>query len=260
MRVARIEVDGAQVHGIVEGKTIHLTEGGLFDDGARTGKTLALADAKFLIPLEPKTFYAAGLNYAEHVIEVAKANGREPNIPTEAHIGYRANNALIAHNAAIVKPRDAGEEFQYEAELVVVIGKQAKNLTEAEALDCVFGYTIGNDVSERHWQRADRTLWRAKNTDTFAPMGPWIETEVDLESLVTTVRLNEREVITFPTNSMIFGVAHYLSEMSKYFTLYPGDMVWMGTEGRAENMKPGDVCEIDISSIGTLRNLIIAEA
>ena len=260
MRVARIEVDGAQVHGIVEDKTIHLIEGGLFDDGARTGKTLALADAKILIPLEPKTFYAAGLNYAEHVIEVAKANGQEPNIPSEAHIGYRANNALIAHDAAIVKPCDAGEEFQYEAELVAVIGKQAKNLTEAEALDCVFGYTIGNDVSERHWQRADRTLWRAKNTDTFAPMGPWIETEVDLESLVTTVRLNDREVITFLTNSMIFGVAHYLSEMSKYFTLYPGDMVWMGTEGRAENMKPGDVCEIDISGIGTLRNPIIAEA
>jgi 2-keto-4-pentenoate hydratase/2-oxohepta-3-ene-1,7-dioic acid hydratase in catechol pathway len=260
MRVARIEVDGAPVHGIVEGDVIHLVEGGLFDGGARTGKTVSVSDAKLLIPLEPKTFFAAGLNYAEHVIEVAKANGREPNIPTEAHIGYRANNALIAHGEAIVKPKDAGEEFQYEAELVAIIGKQAKNLTEAEALGCIFGYTIGNDVSERHWQRADRTLWRAKNTDTFAPMGPWVETDVDLKSLVTTVRLNGREVIAFPTNSMIFGVAHYISEMSKYFTLYPGDMVWMGTEGRAENMAPGDVCEIEISGIGTLSNPIVAEA
>jgi 2-keto-4-pentenoate hydratase/2-oxohepta-3-ene-1,7-dioic acid hydratase in catechol pathway len=259
MRVARIEVEGQPVHGLVESDRIHLVEGGLFDNGVRTGKSVPLADAKFLIPLEPKTFYAAGLNYAEHVIEVAKANGKEPNIPTEAHIGYRANNALIAHGEAIVKPTDAGEEFQYEAELVVIIGKQARNLSEAEALDCVFGYTIGNDVSERGWQRADRTLWRAKNTDTFAPMGPWIETDIDLESLTTAVRLNGQEVISFETNSMIFGVAHYISAMSRYFTLYPGDMVWMGTEGRAENMKPGDVCDIEISGIGTLSNPITAE-
>jgi 2-keto-4-pentenoate hydratase/2-oxohepta-3-ene-1,7-dioic acid hydratase in catechol pathway len=259
MRVARIEVDGNPVHGIVEGDQVHLVEGGLFDLGARTGRSIAVAGARFLIPLEPRTFYAAGLNYAQHVIEVAKANNREPNIPAEAHIGYRANNALIAHNEAIVKPRDASDEFQYEAELAAIIGKQVKNISEPEALDCVFGYTIGNDVSERVWQRADRTLWRAKNTDTFAPMGPWIETEVDLESLVTTVRLNGREVITFPTNSMIFGVAHYISAMSKYFTLYPGDMVWMGTEGHAENMKPGDVCEIEINGIGVLSNPVTAE-
>ena len=258
-RIARIEVNGRPVHGVVEAETIHVIEGGLFDLGPRTGQTVALADARFLIPLEPKTFYAAGLNYAQHVIEVAKANNREPNIPQEANIGYRANNALIPHNAAIVKPKDASEEFQYEAELVAIIGKQVKNISEAEALDCVLGYTIGNDVSERVWQRADRTLWRAKNTDTFAPMGPWIETDVDLDGLETTVRLNGREVIRFPTNSMIFGVAHYISEMSRYFTLYPGDMVWMGTEGHAENMKPGDVCEIEISGIGVLSNPVVAE-
>lgn len=260
MRIARIDVDGQAVHGIVEDQIIHIVEGGLFDGGPRTGRTIAVDAARFLVPLEPKTFYAAGLNYAEHVIEVAKANNREPNIPTEAHIGYRANNALIGHNAAIVKPKDSSEEFQYEAELVAIIGKQVKNISEADALDCVFGYTIGNDVSERVWQRADRTLWRAKNTDTFAPIGPWIETDVDLDNLETTVRLNGREVIRFATNSMIFGVAHYISEMSKYFTLYPGDMVWMGTEGRAENMKPGDICEIEIDGIGVLRNPVVAEA
>ena len=264
MRWARVEVNGEAVHGIVEADKIALVEGGLFDGGvgaigARTGQTVALADAKFLIPLEPKTFYAAGLNYAEHVIAVAKANNREPNIPTDAHIGYRANNALIAHNQSIIKPSDASDEFQYEAELVAIIGKQAKNLSEADALDCVFGYTIGNDVSERAWQRADRTLWRAKNTDTFAPMGPWIETDVDLDSLSTIVRLNGRKVISFETNNMIFGVAQYISAMSRYFTLYPGDMVWMGTEGHAENMKPGDICEIEITGIGTLSNPIIAQ-
>ena len=89
----------------------------------------------------------------------------------------------------MVIPPDASK-VQYEGELVVVIGKRAKHLSEAEALSCVLGYTIGNDVSERIWQKSDRTLWRAKNTDTFKPMGPWIETDVDLDALETSVRVN----------------------------------------------------------------------
>jgi 2-keto-4-pentenoate hydratase/2-oxohepta-3-ene-1,7-dioic acid hydratase in catechol pathway len=105
---------------------------------------------------------------------MAKKRGEEPNIPPNADIGYRANNALIAHNENIVIPHDAGELVQYEAELVAVIGTKAKYLSESEALSCVLGWTIGNDMSERTWQRGDRTLWRAKNTDTFKPMGPWI--------------------------------------------------------------------------------------
>jgi len=260
MRWARIEVDGVPRVGIVEADRVELVEGGIFDGGARTGETVTLDQARFLVPLEPKTFYAAGLNYAEHVMEQARANNREPNLPPKPDIGYRANNALIAHGEAIVKPKDSTDEFQYEAELVAVIGKEAKHLSEERALDCVFGYTIGNDVSERTWQRGDRTLWRAKNTDTFKPMGPWIETEVDLESLETIVRLSGREVIRFPTNNMIFGVARYISAMSQYVTLHPGDMIWMGTEGHSENMKPGDTCEIEIPGIGTLSNPIVAES
>lgn len=259
MKWARIEVGGAVHHGIVEGETIALVEGGLFDGGKRTGQSVALADAKLLVPLEPKTFYAAGLNYAEHVREQAAANGREPNIPADPHIGYRANNALIAHGDAIIKPSDSTDEFQYEGELVAIIGREARNVTEAEALHYVFGYTIGNDVSERTWQRADRTMWRAKNSDTFKPMGPWIETDVDLDSLTTVVRMNGEEVISFPTNTMIFGVARFISAMSRYLTLVPGDMIWMGTEGHSRNMRPGDVCEVEISAIGTLRNPIVAE-
>ena len=102
------------------------------------------------------------------------------------------------------------------------------------------------------------TLWRAKNSDTFKPMGPWIETDVDLEKLQTNVRLNGRVVSDFPTNNMIFGVAHYISAMTRYLTLYPGDMIWMGTDGATENMKPGDVVEVEISGIGTLRNPVVA--
>ena len=100
-------------------------------------------------------------------------------------------------------------------------------------------------------------MWRAKNTDTFKPMGPWIETELDLDSLVTTVRINKAETISFPTNNMIFGVARFISAMSKYLTLIPGDMIWMGTEGHSVNMKPGDLCEIEINKIGILRNPVV---
>jgi 2-keto-4-pentenoate hydratase/2-oxohepta-3-ene-1,7-dioic acid hydratase in catechol pathway len=214
---------------------------------------------KLLIPFEPKTFYAAGINYEVHVREAAKLLGREPKLPDKADIGYRANNALIAHNEAIVKPKDSGERFQYEGELVVIIGREAKHLTEENALSCVLGYTIGNDVSERDWQSVDRTMWRAKNTDTFKPMGPWIETDVELSKLRTQVRLNGEVVSEFPTNNMLFGIEHYISVMTRYLTLIPGDMIWMGTDGATQNMKPGDVCEIDIEGIGVLSNPIVAE-
>lgn len=257
MKWARIEIGNKSSYGIVEGNQIALVKDGIFDPINLTGQKVKIEDAKFLTPIEPKTFYAAGLNYSEHVIEQALANNQEPNIPKEPHIGYRANNALIAHNQPIIKPSDSSEEFQYEGELVAIIGKTTKNVSEQDALNYVFGYTIGNDVSERKWQRDDRTMWRAKNTDTFKPMGPWIETELDLNRLVTTVRINKVETISFPTNNMIFGVACFISAMSKYLTLVPGDMIWMGTEGHSVNMKPGDICEIEINKIGTLSNPIV---
>jgi 2-keto-4-pentenoate hydratase/2-oxohepta-3-ene-1,7-dioic acid hydratase in catechol pathway len=148
---------------------------------------------------------------------------------------------------------------QYEGELVAVIGRKCKNLTRDNALSAVLGFTIGNDVSERSWQKADRTMWRSKNTDTFKPMGPWIETDVKLEDLVTTIRLNGEQLIEFPTNHMIFGVVDYLVAMTRCLTLYPGDVVWMGTEGATANMKHGDRIEVAISGIGTLTNPVVRE-
>ena len=259
MRWARVEHEDTVSYAIVEGDRVEVVDGDPFGGSERTGTVVSLDQVQLLVPVVPKTFYAAGLNYVDHITEQAKIAGREPNIPEKPDIGYRANNALIAHGEAIVIPKDATELVQYEGELVAVIGKQAKNLSEEDALSCVLGYTIGNDVSEWTWQRTDRTLWRAKNTDTFKPMGPWIETEVDLDALRTTIRLNDEEVISFDTNDMLFGVATYISAMSQYLTLFPGDVVWMGTEGAAKNMKPGDIVEVEISGIGTLRNPIVAE-
>jgi 2-keto-4-pentenoate hydratase/2-oxohepta-3-ene-1,7-dioic acid hydratase in catechol pathway len=260
MRWARFDQNGTPTYCIIEGDTLIPVRGSPFATWERTADRRRLADVKLLIPFQPVMFYACGMNYAEHVREVAAKLGREPNLPAQPDIGYRANNALIAQDEPIVIPRDATDKVQYEGELVVVIGRKCKHLTPEDALSAVFGYTIGNDVSERTWQRSDRTLWRAKNTDTFKPMGPWIETNVDLESLVTKVRLNGKQLIAFNTNHMIFGVVDFLVAMTKYLTLYPGDMVWMGTEGATQDMKHGDVCEIEISGIGTLRNPVVREA
>ena len=120
-------------------------------------------------------------------------------------------------------------------------------------------YTIGNDMSERTWQRNDRTLWRAKNTDTFKPMGPWIVTDLNPDELIVTITLNGKQVYQYPIAGAIFGVRHFLSRMSQYLTLYPGDVVWMGTDGSSENLQDGDVVEIGIAEIGVLRNPVVRE-
>jgi 2-keto-4-pentenoate hydratase/2-oxohepta-3-ene-1,7-dioic acid hydratase in catechol pathway len=260
MRWLRFDANGREAYGIVEGETVVEVTGDPFAGYERTQERHALAAIRYLVPVVPRNFYAAGLNYAEHAIAAANKRGEVPKLPEAADIGYRANNALLPHGGTIVVPKDAGELVQYEAELVAVIGKKAKHLSEAEALSCVLGYTIGNDMSERSWQRGDRTLWRAKNTDTFKPMGPWIETEFDLDGATTIVRVNGSETDRFRTNSMLFGVATFISRMSQYLTLHPGDVVWMGTEGSPKNLKHGDICEIEITGIGTLRNPLVKEA
>ena len=259
MRWVRYESNGHAVYGIVEGDRVQPVTGDPFGDHQRSGAAVSLDSIKLLAPVIPRTFYAAGINYEAHVREAAALLDTEPNLPEKPDIGYRANNAIIAHGEPIVVPADATERVHYEGELVVVIGKQAKDLSEADALSCVLGYTVGNDVSERTWQASDRTMWRAKNTDTFKPMGPWIETDADLDSMQTTVSLNGEVQIRFPTNDMVFGVETYISAMSRYLTLYPGDVIWMGTDGSSKNLKDGDVVEIDISGVGTLTNPIVRE-
>lgn len=262
MRWIRYTAPGsnAPAFGILEGDRITEFEGTPFTDHKRTTRTMALSDVKTEIPFEPKTFYAVGFNYTDHIMKVAARTGQSPNIPTQPDVGYRTNQALIANNETVIIPRDATDAVQYEGELVVVIGKTAKHLSEADALSCVLGYTIGNDVSERTWQKSDRTLWRAKNTDTWKPMGPWIETDVDLDELETIVRVNGEENIRFRTNAMLFGVERYISTITRYVTLYPGDMIWMGTDGSSPNLKSGDVVDIEITGIGTLSNPFKKEA
>jgi 2-keto-4-pentenoate hydratase/2-oxohepta-3-ene-1,7-dioic acid hydratase in catechol pathway len=259
MRFAKITANGKTTWGLVEGDRVTEISGEPFGSFDKTSTKHDLKNVKIELPLVPRTFYCAGLNYAKHVREAANRRGEIPNIPDRAEIGYRAQSALIGHDEDVIIPADATGKIHYEGELVAVIGKKAKYLSEKDALSCVFGYTIGNDVSERTWQKMDRGLWRAKNADTFKPMGPWIETDVDLDSMETTVRLNGELSNHFKTNDMVFSIQQFIAEMTKYFTLWPGDVIWMGTDGSSPDIKAGDVVEVDITGIGTLRNKFVAE-
>lgn len=257
MRWIRFSLNGRTAYGILEGDRICEVAGNPFSGYEPTARRHNLSDAKLEVPVLPPTFYCVGLNYAAHIREAAAKLGIAADLPKQPDVGYRAVNALVAHDEPVIIPTDA-RKVQYEGELAVVIGKRTKNVSEADALSCVLGYTIGNDVSERIWQKSDRTLWRSKNTDTFKPMGPWIETDVALDDLETTVRVNGTATTRFRTNDMLFGVATYISTMSRYLTLHPGDILWMGTDGTSPDLKAGDTVEIEISGIGVLRNPFIA--
>src|ERR1043166_3616877 len=254
----RFSHGGETSYGLVEAETVVKVDGLPWGRHTVSSLILPLKSVKLELPVIPGTLFSVGVTSRDHVGRMAARRGPKPSSPPRPDIGYRANNALIAHGENIVKPRDATEQFQYEGELVAVFGKRCRNVSKEEALSCVFGWTIGNDVSERTWQANDRTLWRAKNCDPLKPMGPWIATGADLDAMVTTIRLNGRVTETFKTNNMIFDASTYIAEVSKYCTIEPGDVMWMGTDGIPENMKPGDVCEIEISGIGVLSNKVVA--
>jgi 2-keto-4-pentenoate hydratase/2-oxohepta-3-ene-1,7-dioic acid hydratase in catechol pathway len=229
MKWCRFQSGRNVAYGIIDGTTVTEVTGSPFESYSKTASTSMLSRVKLLVPVIPPTFYAAGVNYREHVTEMAHRRGVKPEFPPNADVGYRANNALVATDEPIVIPKDAGDLVQYEGELVAVIGKRCKKVSETEALDYVFGYTLGNDVSERTWQRNDRTFWRGKN------------------------------MFTYTVKDAIFGVRQFISRMSQYLTLYPGDVLWMGTDGATENMKDGDVVEVEVPEIGILRNPVVRE-
>ena len=259
MRWIRFSAGDHTAYGIVENDRIAEVTGDPFDGYERTGTEHVLANVRVEMPVIPPTFYCVGLNYADHIRVAAQKLGIKADMPERPDVGYRAVNALIGHDADVIIPKDATEKVQYEGELAVIIGKRARNVSQSEALSYVLGYTIGNDVSERAWQKSDRTLWRAKNSDTFKPMGPWIETDVDLDSLETRVRVNGEETTRFKTNAMIHGVAEYISTISRYITLEPRDILWMGTDGFSPDLKHGDLVEVEITGIGVLRNRFMRE-
>jgi len=258
MKFGRFEQQGRIFFGIVEGDQVVELDGSIFGEYKATSKKHALASLRTLIPCVPPTFYCAGLNYAAHVEWANKRKGTNTKLPAKADVGYRANNALIASGETIVIPADSPGPVQFEGELVAVIGKPARNLSEKDALSCVLGYTLGNDLSERAWQAQDRTLWRAKNCDTFKPMGPFIATGLDPMKLTVTIKVNGAVAAEYGTDKMLFSAQHYIAQITKYMTLQPGDVIWLGTDGATEpDLKDGDVVEIIQRDIGVLRNPIV---
>jgi len=256
----RFNKDGWPTYGIVEGDSVFDIEGDPFRGYERTSVKYKLSDVKLLVPVNPPTFYAIGSNYRNHVIERSKVKGfKEPKFYDRPRVGYRANSALIPSGANIVKPKDSGPRFEYEGELVAVVGKTMRNVSPDEATKGIFGWTIGNDITERDWQKNDPTNLRGKNADTFKPMGPFIATGIDPKDMTTNVRLNGKTLHTFATGNMLFSAGEVLSDISKTNTLSPGDVVWLGTDELPQSLTPGDLIEIEISGIGTLSNRVVAE-
>jgi 2-keto-4-pentenoate hydratase/2-oxohepta-3-ene-1,7-dioic acid hydratase in catechol pathway len=220
-----------------------------------------LGAARFLPPVIPPNFYAAGLNFRAHIEWANRHHGGSYKVPTQADIGYRSSNALVGSGADIVIPADSTGAVEFEGELVAVIGRTARNVSEQAALGHVAGYTLGNDVSERSWQRSDRTLWRAKNADTFKPMGPFVVDGIDPMAQEIEVRINGKTASRYSTAGMIFGVAHFIARMSRYLTLHPGDVIWFGCDGpTVPALQPGDLVEVVNEAIGVLANRVVRAA
>ena len=253
MRWCRFERGGRASHGRVDGEDVVAIEGTPWGEHRETGQVHRLDAVRLLPPVIPPTFYAAGVNYRAHVLEAQRLGSPTARIPARAEVGYRANSALIGHGETIVTPREVEGRFEAEPELVAVIGRSMRRCSRDEAAAGIFGWTIGNDVSARAWQYADRTLWRSKNSDTFKPMGPWITSGIDPMQSHTRVRVNGQQVTEFATGDMIFDPLDYLVEIGKYITLQPGDMLWMGSDGNVA-MAPGDTVDIEITGLGTLTN------
>ena len=225
------------------------------------GTALPLDSIEFLPAVYPSKILAIGRNYVDHAIEGGAA-------PPEAPLLFnKLTNSLSAHNAPIVLP-SISVKVDYEAELAVVIGRRAKRVSEAEALEYVFGYTLIDDVSARDLQFGDGQWTRGKGLDTFAPLGPFITTRdeiKDVQALKIEGRLNGEVMQSSNTGKMIFKVAYLVSYLSQGITLEPGDVIATGTpDGVGVFRKPpvllkaGDVFEVEIEGLGTLRNPVIA--
>ena len=242
--------------------TIEMLSDSPLRGGRPAGRTCALsAVTSYLPPVEPPNIFALGLNYRAHSAET------KSELPSEPIIFLKATSSLTANGGAIYLPVEAPEEVDYEAELAVVIGRTARHVAESEALDYVFGYTCGNDVSARDCQRRrDRQWARAKSFDTFCPLGPWIETDLDPSGLRVQSRLNGKEMQNQSTADLVFNVPPIIAWLSRNFTLHPGTVILTGTPagvGMARTppvyLRPGDLIEIEIEGIGVLANTVEAE-
>lgn len=237
-------------YGILEGDAIRELRGDLFANPQPTGRRLRVLDVRLLTPVTPSKVIAVGLNYISHL-------GQRP-AATYPGLFLKLPTSLIPNGAPIVLPADV-TNAHYEGEMVIVIGKRAKHVSRAEAKQHVFGITVGNDVSERDWQRADLQWFRAKASDGFGPIGTTIVTGLNYDDLLLETRLNGQTVQSQRTKDLIFDVSYIVSYLSQYVTLEPGDVIYTGTPGTTRQMKAGDVVEVELEGVGVLRNPVTQE-
>ena len=255
MLIARFLHHGRERYGSVEEGQLRLIEGDVFGDFDSTSETIPLADIRLLAPVRPSKVLAAAVNYHSHVPRSQQILGDES--PAGPELFLKPPSAVIGPDEAIVLPADS-DRVDCEGELVAVIGRRCCHLSEGEALDCVLGYTCGNDVSARAWQRSDLQWWRAKGSDTFAPLGPWIATGLTPTSLELRTRVNGQLRQSTSTSLLIHSVARLISTASQAMTLEPGDLLFTGTPGETPALAAGDLVEVEIEGIGVLRNPVQA--
>ena len=248
MRIARVALaPGNSAFVEVDGERGHVLDAAPWLGGKRTGVVVPWRERPSLAPVDPPKILAIGRNYRAHAAEL----GNE--VPKEPLLFMKPSSALIGDGGTIVLPR-ASAKIEHEAELAVVIGRRARDVSVAEAMSIVFGYTCANDVTARDLQRSDGQWARAKGFDTFCPLGPWIETDLDPAGQRIVTRLDGEVVQDGPTSDMVHDTAALISFASKAFTLLPGDVILTGTPAGVGLVEPGQRVEVEVDGIGVLSN------
>ncbi len=240
--------DGPRAGLVVDG-VVYALRGDLFSpESYRMGERIGQADrVKLLPPIQPGKLVCVGRNYAAHAAEHAA------EVPSEPMLFLKPPSALIGPGDTIEIPADAGR-VDHEAELVIVIGKRARHVSESDALSVVLGYTCANDVSARDYQKKDGQWGRAKGFDTFCPLGPWINTTLDPFDLAISCKVNGETRQTSRTSMMVFDVRVLIAFITRVMTLEPGDIILTGTPEGVSPLSDGDTVSVTIEGIGTLEN------
>ena len=229
--------------------TIQVIAGTFFEDPLPTGDEVAIDDVMLLAPVLPSKLVCVGKNYAAHAAEFGM------DVPEEPLLFLKPSTAVIGPGDAI-RLLPISRRIDYEGELAVVMGRLARNVRAEDASRFILGYTCANDVTLRDLQKTDDQWARAKGFDGSAPLGPWIETSVDPTDAVIETRLNGDVVQHASTSDMVFGVAELIAYVTSFMTLLPGDALLTGTPEGVGRLQGGDVVEVEVEGVGTLRNAV----
>jgi 2-keto-4-pentenoate hydratase/2-oxohepta-3-ene-1,7-dioic acid hydratase in catechol pathway len=251
MRIARFSLNGEPRFGIVDGPELVVLKGHPLVNGYdTTGERVALKEVKLLAPTIPSKIVCIGKNYADHVAEM----GRE--IDPEPTIFFKPSSAIIGPGDVIVLPAQSSR-VELEAELTIVIGQITKNVSQEQALEYVWGFTIANDVTARDLQATDDQWARSKAFDTFCPLGPWIETEFVPDGQIVESRIDGETKQHASIDLMLHNVPKIISYVSQNMTLLPGDLILTGTPAGISRIGSGQLIECEIEGIGTLLNPVL---